>query len=128
MYMHFPVCFQVLREGSMASLNFVQNKRFQGWRNERLEVKPVTEELVGLGSTVQRGPDWCYDATDDDKTPEDGGSEGLGLVVGWRTKSGSSADFSLNSFFSVQRMVGGQKRVFPFSTVDTMLHMQVYYM
>ena len=96
----FSVCLEVLREGSMASLNFVQNKRFQDWRKifvqERLEGKPVTEELVGLGLAVERGPDWYYDTTEDDKTPEDGGSEGFGLVVGWRTKSGRSADINLN--------------------------------
>eukprot|EP00435_Cladocopium_sp_Y103_P016443 s2601_g4.t1 len=88
----FSGCLEVLREGSMVSLNFVQNKRFQDWRKifvqERLEGKPVTEELVGLGLAVERGPDWHYDTSEDDKTPEDGGSEGFGLVVGWRTKSG----------------------------------------
>ena len=98
----FLLCFKVLREGSISNLNFVQNKRLEEWSKGRkrrkflaqwrLEGKHVTEELVGLGLAVERGLDWCYDDSDDEKTPEDGGSEGYGVVVGWRTQSGSLAE------------------------------------
>jgi len=63
--------------------------RFQQWRHKQLAGENVTEELVTLGSFVERGPDWCYDAdSDDDITPEDG--RGCGQVVGWRTASGEA--------------------------------------
>ena len=90
------LCFEVLREGSMESLNYVQKKRFHDWRRtfvqQRLEGQNVTEENVGLGLAVERGPDWRYDTGDSDKTPEDGGSEAYGLIVGWRTHLGSLAE------------------------------------
>ena len=72
----------------------MQYKRFQEWRKdfrqERWEGQPVTEHNVALGLAVDRGPDWCYHAADKDTTPEDGGPEAFGTIVGWRTVSGDN--------------------------------------
>lgn len=83
---------EVLNKDNLDTLNFVQNKRFQEWRKdfrqERWEGQLVTEHRVALGLAVDRGPDWCYHAEDNDTTPEDGGVEAFGTIIGWRTVSG----------------------------------------
>ena len=39
-----------------------QKKGFRRWRQDRLQGKTLTEDLVQPGMLVQRGPAWCYDS------------------------------------------------------------------
>ncbi|CAE7219359.1 unnamed protein product [Symbiodinium natans] len=50
-----------------------------------MQGQPVSEQLVTLGATVQRGPDWRYSAD------EDGGPRGVGIVMGWRSADGQAS-------------------------------------